>query len=975
MYKHTQGQSLVELLVTIAVAAVMLPAVMSGFVITRQGKIQQQARFGATMLLAETQDAVRIIRNRDWNTFAINGIFHPVVSSNKWILTDGSDTVQAYTRSVSISDVSRNTNGDIVSSGGSVDPSTKKIVTTISWNTLFSTHISSTEYVTRHDYNTYTQTLKSDFDPGVFYNTATTNVSGGEVALGNNNRAKWCTPALSTTTIDLPDGPPVAVAATAAASINTPNDVFVATAPNTTSSIKMAYVNVTANTDTPTASLRGIFTLDPAQYSGSGYVPTNIGLDNTFKTNDIKFYKSASGKTYALMTTNLPDREVIVVQVNDGAGDSFQDPINKIYKYWSYFNTKIYDTAFTNPTAHSAETTNAGDNNGFQTNPTNAYLNDGQFAVDTNSGNNTGTNCTGTDKDKHRFYNYGFSVPTGATINGIEVSLVAKVDSTTGAPKICVQLSWDGGATWTAAKSTSTLSTNAAPYTVGGSTDTWGRTWTNTNFSNANFRMRIIDVASNNSRDFSLDYAGVKVYYNGIASLPNDQEPFGYGAKGLTILGNRGYVASGGYLYTFDLSTIDTKSPTNSLDQVGCRIELDGYDCSPGTGTDKKYAAGEYGTSWSDTTSPAHNDCSDGGNVELYADNDLYGVQSGGSNYIYIAVGAGTNPEFEIVNATSVPDSGSTPSISSSSCGRISGGNAAWKVTGSLDFNSNSGTEEAANSVYAKSDGLRAYISSNGGIDANHDGTPDSDQLYIIDTSNKSSPKFLSGSSSTGAQSGYYYGSGANAQLYPRRSLTVLNGQRAVLVGKDGVSDANNAQEYQVLHIDNETTPNYCGGIDFDQGFNDLTSVSEADGDNFVYMVANTTEKQLKIIEGGPDTGLYLTPGTFESDPFLATGSAAFNYISATVSQPANTNIKLQVASSAIVSGSCTDAAYTYVGPDGTDTTYFTPTGTAIGNTIPFGTIGGYQNPNQCFRYKVYLDTTDTNQTPVLQDVTVKYSP
>lgn len=170
-------------------------------------------------------------------------------------------------------------------------------------------------------------------------------------------------------------------------------------------------------------------------------------------------------------------------------------------------------TGFLSASANAAQTSIAGDNNGFQISPANAYANESSVATDTNSGTNTNTSCTNSGKDKHRFYNYNFNIPITAVIKGIQVRLDARADSTSGSPKICVQLSWDGGTTWTTAKSTTTLGTTEATYTLGGVSDTWGRTWTSGNFSNANFRIRVIDVAGNTSRDFFLDYVAVNITY------------------------------------------------------------------------------------------------------------------------------------------------------------------------------------------------------------------------------------------------------------------------------------------------------------------------------------------------------------------------------------------------------------------------------------------------------------------------------
>ncbi len=138
----------------------------------------------------------------------------------------------------------------------------------------------------------------------------------------------------------------------------------------------------------------------------------------------------------------------------------------------------ITNTGYLSPSANTAVTSGSGDNNGYQTSPTNAYANDSAFASDPSSGTNTNTSCTNTGKDRHIYYNFNINLPASAVIKGIQVRLDARVSSASSSPKMCVQLSWDGGTTWTTAKSTTTLSTTERTYTLGGTTDTWGRTWT-----------------------------------------------------------------------------------------------------------------------------------------------------------------------------------------------------------------------------------------------------------------------------------------------------------------------------------------------------------------------------------------------------------------------------------------------------------------------------------------------------------------
>lgn len=167
-------------------------------------------------------------------------------------------------------------------------------------------------------------------------------------------------------------------------------------------------------------------------------------------------------------------------------------------------------TSYLSPTSQAAVA--GGDGNGFQTNPANAFSDNAAFAIDTDSGTNTSTSCTDAGKDKHVFYGYGFSLPGGVTVDGIEVQLQSKVDSASASPKMCVQLSWDGGVTWTAAQSTAVLSTTEKTYLLGGLSDVWGRTWQPGEL--ANLRIRVINIASSTVRDFSLDWVSVRAIYH-----------------------------------------------------------------------------------------------------------------------------------------------------------------------------------------------------------------------------------------------------------------------------------------------------------------------------------------------------------------------------------------------------------------------------------------------------------------------------
>lgn len=180
-------------------------------------------------------------------------------------------------------------------------------------------------------------------------------------------------------------------------------------------------------------------------------------------------------------------------------------------------------TGFHSPSADAAGA--GGDGDGFESNPAAAYDDGGGLALDNNSGTARSTDCTNANKDTHLYFNYGLTLPAGTTATGIEVRLDGHVDATTGQPKMCVLLSWDGGASWTAAQSTPILSTSETTYLLGGAADTWGRSWGAADFSNDNFRVRVVNVSGDISRDFALDWVAVNVYYTGGGEPTNTPTP------------------------------------------------------------------------------------------------------------------------------------------------------------------------------------------------------------------------------------------------------------------------------------------------------------------------------------------------------------------------------------------------------------------------------------------------------------------
>lgn len=182
--RRQSGQALVELLVAMGIAALMLPALATAVVASREGRAQQEKRLQASALLREANEAVRIVRQNNWTGVSTNGTYRPTISGNSWTLTSGAETIGNFTRSIVISDVQRDSGGAIVASGGTVDPSTKRVVATVSWTTPVPDSVSNEAYLNRYINNaTWTQTTQAEFAAGTETNVVATATGGGQLEL------------------------------------------------------------------------------------------------------------------------------------------------------------------------------------------------------------------------------------------------------------------------------------------------------------------------------------------------------------------------------------------------------------------------------------------------------------------------------------------------------------------------------------------------------------------------------------------------------------------------------------------------------------------------------------------------------------------------------------------------------------------------------------------------------------------------
>ena len=143
------GVSVTLILIVVAIIGIALSSVLGVATLSLRQVADTDLEARAQALAKETMEAVMNYRDGNaWDTddplnlydglgiIGLNTAYYPKMSSDvpaKWQLVQGEEQVENFTRTVEFQSVSRDSNSDIVQTGGIVDPNTKKILATVSW--------------------------------------------------------------------------------------------------------------------------------------------------------------------------------------------------------------------------------------------------------------------------------------------------------------------------------------------------------------------------------------------------------------------------------------------------------------------------------------------------------------------------------------------------------------------------------------------------------------------------------------------------------------------------------------------------------------------------------------------------------------------------------------------------------------------------------------------------------------------------
>ena len=129
------GSSIIEIIIAlgifIIIAASSVVIILGSFSTTRLAK----EKIKATLIAQEGLEAVQSIRNQDWANL-VTGTYGLEESTGIWGFASNPDIDSSgkFIRQIIVSDVERDINQEIVSSGGTIDEDSRKATVTVNWS-------------------------------------------------------------------------------------------------------------------------------------------------------------------------------------------------------------------------------------------------------------------------------------------------------------------------------------------------------------------------------------------------------------------------------------------------------------------------------------------------------------------------------------------------------------------------------------------------------------------------------------------------------------------------------------------------------------------------------------------------------------------------------------------------------------------------------------------------------------------------
>jgi len=137
--KNQKGLSLVEVIIATSIIVIFLTALIGAYSLYLNLSLSNLQKVRATFLAVEGIEAVKILRDTEWSSQIgpiVSGTDHYIdFTGGTWVATTSALMIDNFFERVFVlSDVNRDASSDITESGGTLDPNTKKVTVTVSWN-------------------------------------------------------------------------------------------------------------------------------------------------------------------------------------------------------------------------------------------------------------------------------------------------------------------------------------------------------------------------------------------------------------------------------------------------------------------------------------------------------------------------------------------------------------------------------------------------------------------------------------------------------------------------------------------------------------------------------------------------------------------------------------------------------------------------------------------------------------------------